>query len=123
MSFFLCCLSSKSIYYLSVISLVVEEELNLTRILDILRKNTIPIQSFGIKKIGIFGSYVREEQEIRSDFDVLIEFEIGKKNFDNFMDLLFFLEDLLQVKVDLVTKEALSPYIGPSILKEVVYIE
>ncbi len=38
------------------------------------------------------------------------------------MDLLFFLEDLLQVKVDLVTKEALSPHLGPNILKEVVYI-
>ncbi len=100
-----------------------EEELNLTRILDILRKNTITIQSFGIKKIGIFGSYVREEQVIRSDLDILVEFKKGKKNFDNFMNLHFFLEDLLQIKVDLVTKKALSPYIGPSILKEVVYIE
>ncbi len=100
-----------------------QEELNLTRILEILRKNILKIQSFGIKNIGIFGSYAREEQEIRSDLDVLIEFEIGKKNFDNLIDLFFFLEDLLQVKVDLVTKKALSPYIGPSILKEVVYIE
>ena len=99
------------------------EELNFTRIVEILRKNTITIQSFGIKKIGIFGSYAREEQEIKSDLDVLVEFEVGKKNFDNLMDLLFFLEDLLKVKVDLVTKEALSPYLGPSILKEVVYIE
>jgi len=100
-----------------------EDKLNLTRILEVLRNNVVTIQSFGIKSIGIFGSYVREEQETRSDLDVLIEFEIGKKNFDNFMDLLHFLEDLFQVKVDLVTKEALSPYIGPSILEEVVYIE
>ncbi len=75
------------------------------------------------KRIGVFGSYVKERQEDISDLDVLVEFEIGKKNFDNFMDLLFFLEDLLQVKVNLVTKEALSPYIDPNILKEVIYIE
>ena len=100
-----------------------EVKLNLTRILEVLRTNVITIQSFGVKTIGVFGSYVREEQGNTSDLDVLVEFEKGKKNFDNFMDLLFFLEDLLQIKVDLVTKKALSPYIGPSILKEVVYIE
>ncbi len=102
---------------------MMEKTLNLSDILEILRKNMVTIQSFGIKSIGIFGSYVKELQEGASDLDVLVEFEIGKKNFDNFMDLLFFLEDLLQVKVDLVTKEALSPHIGPNILKDVVYIE
>ena len=102
---------------------MMEQALSLSDILEILRKNLVKIQSFGIKSIGIFGSYVKDEQEIKSDLDVLVEFEVGKKNFDNFMDLLYFLEDLFQVKVDLVTKEALSPHIGPSILKEVVYIE
>ena len=92
-------------------------------IIELLRKNIDAIQSFGIKRIGVFGSYVKERQEDISDLDVLVEFKIGKKNFDNFMDLLFFLEDLLQVKVNLVTKEALSPYIDPNILKEVIYIE
>ncbi len=100
-----------------------EKALSLSDILEILRKNLVTIQSFGIKSIGVFGSYVKERQEGTSDLDVLVEFKKGKKNFDNFMDLLFFLEDLLNVKVDLVTKEALSPYLGPSILKEVVYIE
>ncbi len=92
-------------------------------IIEVLRKNIDAIQSFGIKRIGVFGSYVKERQEDISDLDVLVEFKIGKKNFDNFMDLLFFLEDLLLVKVNLVTKEALSLYIDPNILKEVIYIE
>ncbi len=100
-----------------------EKLLSLSDILEILRKNMVTIQSFGIKSIGVFGSYVKERQEGASDLDILVEFEVGKKNFDNFMNLHFFLEDLLKVKVDLVTKEALSPYLGPSILKEVVYIE
>ena len=117
------CLSSKSIYSQFAISLIMEKALHLSNVLEILHKNMEKIQSFGIKRIGVFGSYVRERQEDTSDLDVLVEFEIGEKNFDNFMSLLFFLEDLLRVKVDLVTKEALSPHIGPNILKEVVYIE
>jgi len=48
-------------------------------------------------------------------------FESGKKSFDNFMNLAFFLEDLLERKVDLITTESLSPYIGPKILREVEY--
>ncbi|MHA1466237.1 MAG: nucleotidyltransferase family protein [Candidatus Heimdallarchaeaceae archaeon] len=100
-----------------------QEQLNLTRILKILHNNMTTIQSFGIMNIGVFGSYVRDMQENLSDLDLLIEFEPGKKSFDNFINLLNFLEDLLQIKVDLVTKKALSPHIGPNILEEVVYVE
>ena len=103
--------------------LIMQEQLNLTRILKILRNNMTTIQSFGIMNIGVFGSYVRDMQENLSDLDLLIEFESGKKSFDNFINLLNFLEDLLQIKVDLVTKEALSPHIEPNILEEVVYVE
>ncbi len=100
-----------------------QEQLNLTKVLKILSNNMTTIQSFGIMNIGVFGSYVRDMQENLSDLDLLIEFESGKKSFDNFMNLLNFLEDLLQIKVDLVTKKALSPHIGPTILEKVVYVE
>ena len=100
-----------------------QEELNRTKIFKILRNNFTTIQSFGITKIGVFGSYVRNEQKNMSDLDLLIEFEFGKKSFDNFINLLLYLEKILQIKVDLVTKEALSPHIGPSILEEVIFIE
>jgi hypothetical protein len=49
-------------------------------------------------------------------------FESGQKTFDHFMALSFLLEDLLQRRVELVTPEGLSPYIGPYILQEVEYV-
>ena len=86
-----------------------------------LDKNRSHIRTFGVKRIGLFGSFVRGEQNPDSDIDLLVEFEIGRKTFDNFMELSFFLEEVLQNKVELVTVESLSPYIGPHILKEVEY--
>ncbi|UZJ42329.1 nucleotidyltransferase family protein [Prosthecochloris sp. SCSIO W1101] len=74
---------------------------------------------FGVKNIGLFGSFVRGEQTDSSDIDLLVEFLPGKRSFDNFMDVAFLLEELLGRKVEIVTPEALSPYIGPHILKEV----
>ena len=90
-------------------------------ILNVLDKNRSHIRTLGVKRIGLFGSFVRGEQNLDSDIDLLVEFEIGRKTFDNFMELSFFLEEVLQNKVELVTVESLSPYIGPHILKEVEY--
>nr|QNO50418.1 hypothetical protein CKJHOKLD_00040 [Methanosarcinales archaeon ANME-2c ERB4] len=74
-----------------------------------------------MKKIGVFGSYVRGEQTETSDVDLLVEFD--KPTFDNFMDLLFFLEELFGKDVDLITTSGMSPYIRPNIEKEVVWCE
>ena len=91
-------------------------------ILGVIRKNEAQIKErFKVKKIGIFGSSVRGEAKKDSDIDVLVEFEEGKKTFDNFMDLTFFLEEVFGRKVDLVTREALRPELKTSILKEVAY--
>ena len=59
---------------------------------------------------------------MESDVDVLVIFEASQKNFNNFMNLSFFLEDLLERKVDLITIDSLSPYIGENILREVEYV-
>jgi predicted nucleotidyltransferase len=80
------------------------------------------IKALGVKKIGLFGSFVREEQGVESDIDLLVEFEQGKKTFDNFIHLSFFLEDLFKRRVELITPESLSPYIGPHIISEVEYV-
>ncbi len=80
------------------------------------------LQNLGIVKIGLFGSYVREEQSDKSDIDILVEFEPEKENFDNYMMVYDILENTFKnEKVEIVTKNGLSPYIGPKILKEVVY--
>jgi predicted nucleotidyltransferase len=88
----------------------------------ILEKHTAQIRAYGIARLGIFGSFVAGEPDSRSDVDVLVEFEPGSKSFDNFIKLAVFLEDLLQRRVELVTSESLSPYIGPRILEEVEYV-
>jgi predicted nucleotidyltransferase len=74
---------------------------------------------YGVKNVGLFGSFVRGDQKPGSDIDVLVEFIPEKHTFDNFMEVAFLLEKVLERKVDLITPEALSPHIGPHILKEV----
>ena len=91
-------------------------------ILTLLEHNQLRLKAFGVKRIGLFGSFVRGEQRPNSDIDLLVEFVSGRKTFDNFMDLSFFLEDVFERRIELVTLESLSPYIGPHILKEVEYI-
>lgn len=77
------------------------------------------IKALGVKKLGLFGSFQREVVNESSDVDLLVEFLPGKKTFDNFMDLSFFLEDLFGRKVELVTPQSLSKFIGPHIIREV----
>ncbi len=91
-------------------------------VLAAIRNHAARLRDFGVKRCGLFGSFVREHEAPGSDLDVLVEFEAGEKTFDNFMHLAFFLEDLLERPVDLVTPESLSPHIGPHILREVEYV-
>ena len=91
-------------------------------ILNALRSHMSEMAEFGISKIGLFGSYVRGEVSEDSDIDILIEFTPEKENFDNFMAAYDYFEEIFKnEKVDLVTKNSLSPYIGPAILNEVIY--
>jgi predicted nucleotidyltransferase len=76
---------------------------------------------YDVKRIGIFGSYAKGLQNEESDIDVLVEFE--NPTFDNFMELSFYLEDLFGKNVDLLTPKSLSPYMRPSVEKEVVWCE
>ena len=80
------------------------------------------LRGYGVMKIGLFGSFVRNEASSSSDIDLLVDIEKEKKTFRNFMSLSYFLEELLQHKVDLVTLQSLSPYIGPHILKSTEYV-
>ncbi len=91
-------------------------------ILSKMKQQKRKLQNLGIVKIGLFGSYVREEQSEKSDIDILIEFEPEKETFDNYMSVYDILENLFRnEKIEIVTKNGLSPYIGPQILKEVIY--
>ena len=79
------------------------------------------IKRFGVKEIGLFGSYVRNEQRRGSDIDLLVEFERGKKTFDNYIELKLFLEDLFKCRVDLVIYGTVKPGLRPYLLGSVKY--
>jgi uncharacterized protein len=78
---------------------------------------------FGVKRIGIFGSFARGEQTKSSDVDVLVDFTEGYATIRNFLGLADTLEALFQRKVDLITVEGVDKYIRPRVEAEVIWIE
>jgi predicted nucleotidyltransferase len=78
-------------------------------------------EKYKVSEIGIFGSYVRGEQKKKSDLDILVDF-YEVPDLWSFIELQDFLSKKLKVKVDLVMKSALKPYIGKIILQEVIFI-
>lgn len=91
------------------------------QIFTLLHDHQSELRRLGVQRYGVFGSFIRNAATDQSDVDLLVEFAPGQKTFDHFMQLAFFLEDVLGRKVDLITTESLSPYIGPHILREVEY--
>ena len=92
-------------------------------LLAILFKNREAIKSYGVKELGLFGSFAVDTKiNDTSDVDLMVEFAPGKKSYDNFMELSFYLEEILGSKVELVTHQSLSKYIGPYILKQVEHV-
>jgi predicted nucleotidyltransferase len=96
-------------------------QLDNNSILQTLASNKQQLNSFGVREIGLFGSFIRSEQSDESDIDLLVDIQPEKKTFRNFMKLVYYLESLFGRKVELVTKQSLSPYIGPHILNTVQY--
>jgi len=99
----------------------VKNEITREEALRRMNANADRIRSFGVKRVALFGSVARGDQRSDSDVDVLVEFERGKKTFDNYMDLKFFLENVFGRNVDLVVKEAIKPALRRSILDGAVY--
>jgi len=91
---------------------------------DEISSNGLLMRQYGISKIGLFGSYARQEQKKGSDIDILIDFQHDKETFDNFMAVCDLLDTIFKgYKVEVVTTGGLSPYIGPHILNDVEYVQ
>lgn len=90
-------------------------------IIAILRDNKCDIEKYGVDRIGLFGSYSRNEQSADSDIDVLVRFKKEGKTFDNYMGLKFYLEDLLGKKVDLIIAENIKIELKDEILGSAKY--
>ena len=76
------------------------------------------ILALGVGRLALFGSVLRGEARPDSDVDLLVEFRPGEKSFDRFIALVDAVQAALGARVEIVTTEALSPYIGPYILSE-----
>ncbi|GMR24248.1 MAG: nucleotidyltransferase family protein [Acidobacteriota bacterium] len=76
------------------------------------------IRALGVERLALFGSVLRGDARPDSDIDLLVQFSPGAKTFDRFLSLCELLEERLGRRVELVTTEALSPFIGPRILAE-----
>ena len=83
-----------------------------------LKDSEAQIRDLGVRRLALFGSFVRGDGDDESDVDLLVQFHPGQKTFDRFLELSELLESLLGRDVELVTTEALSPFIGPRILAE-----
>lgn len=92
-------------------------------LLHILYTQKEKIRSFGVKDLSIFGSFAKDLHiNNESDIDFLVEFEAGKKTFDNFIELNYFLEDVTGRKVELLTQQSLSKFIGPHIVNQLEHV-
>lgn len=78
-------------------------------------------EKYGVKRIGLFGSYNREEQNESSDIDIVVEF--NELSFDHYMDLKISLEELFQKPIDLIIVDVIKPTLKPIILKNVTFID
>ncbi len=98
-------------------------------IFELLEEYSAILKKYKVKRIGLFGSYIKGEQRGDSDIDFLVEFDLSafgknfKGYFDCYIELLFFLEEIFDKKVELLTIEEISPYIRPYVLEEVKYLE
>ena len=91
-------------------------------IIDIIKSNKSEMEfRYGVRRVGLFGSYVKGRQRKKSDIDILVAFNRDIDLFD-FLDLREYLEARLHAKVDLVMESALRPAIGKRILAEIEYV-
>lgn len=91
-------------------------------IIDIIKSIKPEMEAiYGVKQVGLFGSFLRGQQKKKSDIDILVSFSRDIDLFD-FLGLREYLEERLHHKIDLVMESALKPHIGKRVLSEVEYV-
>jgi uncharacterized protein len=97
--------------------------MNRDEILSFLRTHKDEItQRYGVIRLGLFGSFAREEASETSDIDIAIELVPAKKTFSNFFAFKRYLEKEFGRKVDLGIESALKPLAREMIGKEIIHV-
>ena len=92
--------------------------------LQILRKNrTTLTETYGVRKIGLFGSIVRDQLRPESDIDIVVEIDTEKKKLHNFLALRRYLENQFGRPVDLGIESTLKPVIRTSVEEDIIYAQ
>jgi predicted nucleotidyltransferase len=95
---------------------------NKKELIDLLVYNQAQIKSFGVKRLGVFGSFVRDEVNDNSDVDLFIDFSLEYKSLKNFVSLYNYMKNILGREVEIVTPQSLNKFIGKYIIQEVEYV-
>ena len=95
-------------------------------LIELLKANKKELEKFGVQKIGIFGSFSREEADKSSDVDIVVEFKKGEGTFRNFGGLIEYLENLFNRPIDILTPTGIETIrireIKENIKREVIYV-
>lgn len=92
------------------------------QLIGFLQSSSASLRSFGVASISLFGSFASDTANDSSDIDLLVEFTSEGYNYSNFISLAYFIEENTGRKVDLLTKNSLSPHIGPHILTHLHHV-
>lgn len=92
------------------------------QLFHLLLSNKSKINDFGASRLGLFGSFIRNQQTESSDIDLLVEFQTGKKTYKNLVHLSYFLQDITNRKVQLVTWMGLADFVKKEVEKEIEYV-
>jgi uncharacterized protein len=90
-------------------------------IIQLLTAHQADLVRFGVRSLALFGSVARDEAGSASDIDLLVEFE-GPATFDRYVELSFYLEELLGCPIDLITQRSLKPSLRSSIEQDLHYV-
>lgn len=96
---------------------------NIQDVFNSINENKVKLKDLGVSRLGVFGSFTENNQNLDSDVDLLVEFSKGKKNYRNFINTANLVESILERRIDLLTPESLSKYIGPHIIKSTQYVQ
>lgn len=100
------------------------KDLTKEEIINLLNKHKEELKKYKVKKIGLFGSFVKGEQNTKSDIDFVVEFE--EPIFENFIGLSNFLEKLFKRKVDILTPAGIESirvkHIKQEIKRSIYYV-
>lgn len=92
------------------------------QILELMQENRDHIKDFGVRQIGLFGSYARGDQKAGSDVDLLVVFDKNQKSYRHFFYLSEYLESLFHRDVDMLTDKGVSPHFKTRIVNEIIYV-